>query len=72
MQSRAGMPYYQPVYGTRFGINISKKYDNGNDDWLSMKGVPGEWAVAFHGINYPAMIVPSNNKTVLESIMGGR
>lgn len=37
-----------------------------------MNGVPAEWAVAFHGINYPANIVPSTNKTVLESIMSGR
>lgn len=72
LQWRAGIPYYQPVHATRFGINISTKYDGGKDDWLSMDGVPGEWAVAFHGINKPSNIVPSNNKTVLESIMSGR
>jgi hypothetical protein len=41
LQWRGGIPYFQPVYGTRFGFNISKKYDRGNDDWLSMSGVAG-------------------------------
>ena len=58
IQYRAGIPYFQPVYGTRFGFNISRKYDGGKDDWLSMDGNKGEWAVAFHGINYPSNIVP--------------
>jgi hypothetical protein len=47
-------------------------YDGGNDDWLSMKHVAGEWAVAFHGINYPNKAVPVKNMTVLQSIMSGR
>ena len=71
MQSRAGIPYYQPVHAQRFGIKITNLYDRGNDDWLSMKGVPGEWAVAFHGINYPSMKV-QKDKTVLESMMEGK
>ena len=25
------------------------KYDNGNNDWLTCDGRPGEWCVAFHG-----------------------
>ena len=37
-----------------------------------MQGVAGEWAVAFHGINCPADIVPAKNKTVIESIMDGK
>jgi hypothetical protein len=41
LQWRGGIPYFQPVYGTRFGFNISKKYDAGDDAWLSMKGVAG-------------------------------
>ena len=47
------MDYNQP--GTpwiRIGLNVRKKYDNENDDWLKMDGKsPGEWAVAFHGIS---------------------
>lgn len=68
---RAGIPYFQPVYGTRFGLKISKLYDEGNDDWLSMNGVAGEWAVGFHGINYPAK-ENTAGQTILESIFSGR
>ena len=71
-QSRAGIPYFQPVHGKRFGFRISKKYDGGNNDWLSMNGVAGEWAVAFHGIRCPNSIVAQTGKTVLESVMSGR
>lgn len=38
---RAGLPYFQPVYCSRFGLNISKKYDRGMYYWLSMDGVKG-------------------------------
>jgi hypothetical protein len=41
LQWRGGIPYFQPVYGTRFGFKISKKYDAGDDAWLSMNGVAG-------------------------------
>jgi hypothetical protein len=32
---------------------VSKKYDGGSDRWLEMAGLPGEWAVAFHGVKNP-------------------
>lgn len=69
------MPYFQPVYGTRFGLKVSKLYDNGNQDWLSMYGHPKEWAIAFHGIGLPhgkPTGKPSHIKTILQSIMSGR
>ena len=49
--SRGGIPYFQPIRGTRFGIKVSKIYEN--DNWLSMGGVKGEWAVGFHGVRNP-------------------
>ena len=69
--SRAGIPYFQPVHGTRFGLKVSKLYDGGNDDWLSMNGVANEWAVGFHGITTPAKYIPAG-KTILKSILSGR
>jgi hypothetical protein len=65
---RGGIPYFQPIWGTRFGIKVSNIY--GNDKWLSMNGHKGEWAVGFHGIKYPKN--PYKNMTVLQSIMSGR
>jgi hypothetical protein len=39
--SRGNWPYFQPVNCTRYGLNVSKKYDNNSDLWLSMSGVEG-------------------------------
>lgn len=50
---RGGWPYFLPVGCQRFGLNVSKRYDNGSDKWLQMKGEDGQWAVAFHGIKNP-------------------
>lgn len=62
--SRGGFPYYQPVLGRRYGINILNKYDNGSNTWLNMNGSVGEWAVGYHGVNYPSRC--------LKAIMNGR
>ena len=37
----------------RYGIKVSKMFDQGKDEWLTMKNLPGEWAVGFHGIRNP-------------------
>ena len=37
-----------------------------NNNWLKMDGNNEEWAVVFHGVNYPTQ----NNK--IRSIMNGR
>ena len=36
---RGGWPYFRPTKGIRYGLNVSGKYDNKNDNWLSMKGI---------------------------------
>lgn len=46
---RGGMVYYFPKGTKRIGLNVSKKYDNGDDTWLGMENKEGEWAVSFHG-----------------------
>jgi hypothetical protein len=30
-------------------MNVNGKYDNGDDTWLGMSNVPGEWCIAYHG-----------------------
>ena len=46
------MPYYQPPKGYfRLGLSVSKKFDEGKDNWLAMNGDPKEWAVGYHGIS---------------------
>ena len=38
---RGGWHYYPPVNCKRYGLNVSQKYDNQNDKWLSMFDVEG-------------------------------
>ena len=59
-----------PCRGKRYGLNVSKKYDNGSDAWLMMDGNPGEWAVAFHGVSSPNS--SCRNAKVLNAIMEGK
>ena len=48
---RGGEDYIQPLNWTVYGINVSGKYDFGNNRWLGNKNQPGEFAVAYYGIN---------------------
>ena len=47
---RGGREYDPPLDYLGFGIKVSGKYDNGNDDWLGMSNKEGEWWVAYHGV----------------------
>jgi hypothetical protein len=47
---------------------VLKKFDNGNNRWLTMNNSPGEWPVAYHGVNYPGGLASGSNKKVLENI----
>jgi len=33
----------------RSGLNVSKKYDNQDDQWLGMNNNPKEWIVSYFG-----------------------
>ena len=48
-ENRGGRVYNPPNGWIGFGLNVLGKYDNGNNDWLSCNGRPGEWCVAYHG-----------------------
>ena len=64
------MPYYSPINSSRYGIKVSTIFDNGDDQWLAMKNMPGEWAVAFHAVKHPNATFKSY-KNVIESILSG-
>ena len=66
-QKRGGEEYIQPLNWTAYGINISQKFDFGNDAWLGNKNKPGEFAVAYYGINNLINNTPSKN---VKSLMG--
>ena len=48
---RGGEEYIQPLSWTAYGINISGKYDFGDNTWLGNNNINGEFAVAYYGIN---------------------
>ena len=48
-EKRGGRPYHPPQGWKGYGLRVVKKYDKGNDNWLSYNGGPGEWCVAYHG-----------------------
>ena len=49
-ESRGGFPYEPPEGWMGFGLKVTGKYDNGNDDWLAHDGNKNEWAIAYHGV----------------------
>jgi hypothetical protein len=48
-EKRGGQNYHPPFGYYRYGLNVSGKYDNGDNTWLGMSNVPGEWCIAYHG-----------------------
>jgi hypothetical protein len=46
---RGGYAYNPPEGWYRYSLNVTGKYDNGNNTWLGMNNIPGEWCVAYHG-----------------------
>ena len=48
-EKRGGADYDPPRDYHGYGLNVSKQYDNGDDTWLGMSNVQGEWWVAYHG-----------------------
>jgi hypothetical protein len=60
-EKRAGQPYNPPRGWYRYGMNVNGKFDNGEDTWLGMENVKGEWCVAYHGTKH------SNVKSISSS-----
>ena len=49
-QKRGGKDYIPPLGWKGIGIKVENRYDNGDNTWLGMKNIPGEWCVAYHGV----------------------
>jgi hypothetical protein len=47
-EKRGREPYARPKGWVRFRLNVSNKFNDGNE-WLGMCNGPGEWVVAYHG-----------------------
>ena len=52
----------------RYGLAVVEKYDNKNTKWLAMDSNPDEWAVSFHGISNPELVLP---KIIVEGLRVG-
>ena len=49
-EKRGNKPYNPPLGWIGIGLNVLDKYDNGDNKWIGMKNIKGEWCVAYHGI----------------------
>ena len=49
-EKRGGKDYDSPEGWIGIGLKVLDKYDNGNNTWIGMENVPGEWCVAYHGV----------------------
>lgn len=60
-EKRGGREYYPPYGWIGHGFNVLGRYDGGNNTWIGMRNVEGEWWVAYHGTGITAV------KPILES-----
>ena len=49
-EQRRGKDDDPPVGWNGIGLKVWDQYDNGNNTWLGMDNIPGEWCVAYHGV----------------------
>ena len=49
-ERRGGKEYFPPYGWKGYALNVSGKYDNGDNTWLGMSNIYGEWCVAYHGL----------------------
>ena len=61
-----GEDYIRPLNWTAYGLNISEKYDFGDNNWLGNTNKKGEFAVAYYGINN----LINNSFCKINSLMG--
>ena len=47
-ENRGGKPYDPPIGWNGIGLKVLDKY--GDNIWIGMKNIPGEWCVAYHGV----------------------
>ena len=49
-EKRGNIDYHPPLGWIGIGLKVLDKYDNGNNDWIGMKNLKGEWSIAYHGV----------------------
>ena len=49
-EKRGGKDYNPPIGWNGIGLRVLGKYDNGDNTWIGMNNVKGEWCVAYHGV----------------------
>ena len=49
-ERRGKKPYNAPVGWIGIVLKVKDKYDNGNNIWIEMCNIDGEWYVAYHGV----------------------
>ena len=49
-EKRGNKPYIPPLGWIGIGLNVLDKYDNGDNKWIGMENIKGEWCVAYHGV----------------------
>jgi hypothetical protein len=51
VDTRGGFPFYSPSNCTKLALKVEHKFEN--NLWLGMDYLPGEWAIAYHGLTNP-------------------
>ena len=49
-EKRGGIDYDPPLGWTGIGLKVKGKFDKGDDTWIGMSNIQGEWCVAYHGV----------------------
>ena len=66
-EKRGNMPYDPPKGWIGIGLNVLDKYDNGNNTWIGMENIKGEWCVAYHGVGQ--LEEPNKVKDIVSKII---
>ena len=66
-EKRGNMPYDPPKGWIGIGLNVLDKYDNGDNTWIGMENIKGEWCVAYHGVGQ--LEEPNKVKDIVSKII---
>ena len=69
-EKRGSMPYDPPKGWIGIGLNVLDKYDNGDNTWIGMENIKGEWCVAYHGVGQ--LEEPNKVKDIVSKIIGDK
>ena len=65
-EQRGNMDYYPPIGWIGIGLNVMDKYDNGDNTWIEMYNLEGEWCVAYHGVGGYEELVKERTSSIIE------